>query len=214
MFDYQAASAQATVLPPLSPPAAFTTPVDVSPLLVGLGTDIFAPGSNQSATGLAGLLNLFSGSSGSAFGTFINSTVGNSIWSSGWFFGIPSGAMQSFGSLLSIGTLGQGQQQPNTCPDNTYPIPQPTPQQWHIPQPSAALGASQSVGNLSVPQSWGRSVPSPSSFNEQPLPLNTEDNGFVGIPGVPLLGGTRERPEPARYGVAIGKVIPSHPSAG
>ena len=188
MFGYQAASAEAAALPSFNPLA-------VKPL----GLNIFQPGSDQTATGLAGLLNLLSGSNGSAAGSFLNSTAINSLAASG----ISNSGMQSAGSLLGLGGTGGQQQdepsgvQPGESP--TYPIGPDAPK--------VLMGRSSSVGNLSVPPSWPKESPV--------TPMATEGAQFAGVPGVPLLGGMRaERPEPARYGIRPTKVMSRHPSAG
>ena len=200
MFGYQAGSASAAGrLAPFGPLISSVTPLNVRPELVGLGLNIFQPGSDQSATGLAGLLNLLSGSNGSAAGSFLNSTAINSLAASG----ISNSGMQSAGSLLGLGGTGGQQQdepsgvQPGESP--TYPIGPDAPK--------VLMGRSSSVGNLSVPPSWPKESPV--------TPMATEGAQFAGVPGVPLLGGMRaERPEPARYGIRPTKVMSRHPSAG
>jgi PPE-repeat protein len=220
MFGYQAGSAQAMALPTFTPPAALTSPVQVNPILAGLG-NIFMPGSNMQTGGLAGLLNLFSNSNGSAFGSIINSTLSNSTFSSGFYYGLPEGGLQALTSMFSISSLlnaGQGQNQAQVsqgccCPLPTYPIPTDNPIQTFPIQPEVAMGQAPSVGQLSVPQTWARSAPNVFSKTEQFIPLNTDEAPFLGVPGVPLLGGRREKPEPARYGFPV-KIMQRHTAGG
>src|SRR5246127_4918804 len=49
------------------------------------GGNPFAPGSNTATTGIAGFLNMLSGQTGSAFGSFITSGFSNGILSGNWF---------------------------------------------------------------------------------------------------------------------------------
>lgn len=207
MAGYQTASAQAAVLPPFSPLVSSVAPLNVLPRVIGL--DIFAPGSNQATTGLAGLLNLFSGASGSAFGSLLNANAVNSVFSSGFYFGIPSAAMQSLSSLLMFGSLAQGQKQidiqqqglpplPPDYPYNGEPIAPTSPQL----SPAAVMGESPQVGQLSVPKSWGP---------ENPEPIAAGDTGMFGIPMGSV--GTGGNPERARYGRPV-KIPVRHPWGG
>jgi PPE-repeat protein len=87
MYRYEAASAQALELPQFSSPPAVASPTAAAAqasavtAAAAAGTpaastwNIFAPGSNTIGTGLAGLLNVFSGSAGSSFGTLLNSNL-------------------------------------------------------------------------------------------------------------------------------------------
>jgi len=210
MFGYQTASTQASALPSFSPLVASVTPVNGVPKVVGLGESVFQPGSGNATTGLPGLLNFVSGSSNSAAGNLLNSSVGNSIFSSGFYFGVPSAGLQSLGSLLGFGSLGGGQNSQQT-PDEPSGVQPGQPPTYPIgpDAPTVLVGRSSSVGNLSVPPSWPKESTAPVT------PMATEGAQFAGVPGVPLLGGMRaERPEPARYGIRPTKVISRHPSGG
>lgn len=216
MVEYQLASLQATVLAPFTSMVSSVCPVSVTPAVVGLGGGILASGSNTKTTGLAGLLNLLSGSSNTSLGSLLNSTLGNSFLSSGFYFSGPEGAIQSLMSMFGIDSLtnlgqqqnGQSQQQPSepSGGSGTYPIGPNAPTAL---APSAVMGQAPSVGGkLSVPPSW-----KPSMQQQQVTPLT--DSDFIGIPGVPLLGGIRqEKAELARYGIRPKRVVPRHPSAG
>ena len=196
MFGYQASSAEASALPPFNPLA-------VKPLL---GLNIFQPGSDQSATGLAGLLNLLSGSNGSAAGSFLNSNMINS-WASS---GLSNNGAQSAAGLLGLGGTGGQQQQDE--PSGVQPGEPPT---YPIgpDAPKVLVGRASSVGGLSVPPSWGAGPRPMAALNETPVD-DTRTSQFAGVPGVPLFGGTRAVPEAARYGIRPTKVMSRHPSAG
>ncbi|WP_297733826.1 PPE family protein, partial [Mycobacterium sp.] len=83
MYRYQAASAQALDLPQFSSPSAIASPTAAATQASAVPTaaastpaasilqSIFAPNTNATGTGLAGLLNLFSGSSQSSFGSLL-----------------------------------------------------------------------------------------------------------------------------------------------
>jgi PPE-repeat protein len=79
MYRYQAASTRALALPQFSSPPAIVTPAAAAastPAASILGS-ILAPNTNATGTGLAGLLNLFSGSAQSSFGSLLNSNILN-----------------------------------------------------------------------------------------------------------------------------------------
>src|SRR6202012_1304436 len=119
---------------------------------------IFSPGSGSSTTGLAGLLNSFSGLQGSsAFGQILNANIWNTIFSSGFympgnylgtaadFAGLSgqdaegaAGAGAAGGAAGAAGEAGLGAA--------GGPI-------------SGALGQAGIVGPLSVPPSWTGATP-------------------------------------------------------
>jgi PPE-repeat protein len=72
------------------------------------GFDIFSPGSGSSTTGLAGLLNSFSGLQGSsAFGQILNANIWNTIFSSGFYMpGNYLGTAADFAGLSGQGAEG------------------------------------------------------------------------------------------------------------
>jgi PPE-repeat protein len=89
MYRYQAASAQALALSQFSSPPAIVNPAAAAAQAgaaptAAAGTpaasllqSIFAPNTNATGTGLAGLLNLISGSAQSSFGSLLNSNILN-----------------------------------------------------------------------------------------------------------------------------------------
>jgi PPE-repeat protein len=89
MYRYQAASAQVFELSQFSSPPAIVNPAAAA-VQAGAGPtaaastpaasilqSILAPNTNATGAGLAGLLNLFSGSAQSSFGSFLNSNILN-----------------------------------------------------------------------------------------------------------------------------------------
>src|SRR6202035_5280326 len=129
MYRYQAASARALTLPQFSSPSAIATPPAAATQAGAVPTaaastpaasilqSIFAPNTNATGTGLAGLLNLFSGSSQSSFGSFLNSNILNPAILTGTFpgSGFPINLLSSLAqfntaqALQSVGgDVGQG----------------------------------------------------------------------------------------------------------
>jgi PPE-repeat protein len=197
MIQYQVASAEATALAPFRP------------LAESLG-GIFAPGSNQATTGLAGMLNLFSGASQSAFGSALNSAAVNSLFSSGFYFGIPAATLQSLGSLLTFGTLGQGQRQIEIAEENIPSVGEPSVVPGNAGAVAeASMGSARQVGALSTPRSWG--PPADPTYV-------TAESGTAGeapfgmLP--PMIASGKGPVERARYGVPLKGVVPRHPSGG
>jgi PPE-repeat protein len=187
MFQYTASSLQDMVLEPFTPaPQVVTLLNAVTPSVVGLG-DIFAPGSNQSTTGLAGLLNLLSGSTGSSFGTLINSNfvstgLINSLWSSGFY--MPS---QSILPLLALfGLTGSQSSSPSSSsvPTNAAGVPEVP---WLGTPTQAAVGQGSNIGPLSVPASWGQAAHNVKASAAATIPIaRNGSDGNPGFPGVPL----------------------------
>jgi PPE-repeat protein len=79
MYRYQAAATRALALPQFSSPPAIVTPAAAaaSTPATSILQSILAPNTNTTGTGLAGLLNLFSGSAQSSFGSLLNSNILN-----------------------------------------------------------------------------------------------------------------------------------------
>ena len=73
------------------------------------GTNPFAPGSNTATTGIAGLLNLLSGQSGSAVGGLLNSEMGNGFLSGNWVnpASIIPAMTSAFGDIGFLAVAGQ-----------------------------------------------------------------------------------------------------------
>jgi PPE-repeat protein len=87
MYRYQAAATRALALPQFSSPPTIVTPAAAaqasatstsaaaSTSAASILQSILAPNTNTTGTGLAGLLNLFSGSTQSSFGSLLNSNL-------------------------------------------------------------------------------------------------------------------------------------------
>jgi PPE-repeat protein len=199
MYQYTASSLQAIVLEPFAPAPQVSTPLAVtaSPAsgvastsagfvqqaLGGL-LDIFAPGSNQYTTGLAGLLNLISGSTGSSIGTFINDTINNTVFSSGFYS--PSNWLFPFIALLQSGS-NSSSQTPGGPPPPDTPYVDPNPP-LNIPPYRASVGTASNIGPLSVPPAWAQPEQVRTVSMVSPISQNGENGtpGFPGVPGVPL----------------------------
>src|SRR5581483_4443529 len=92
----QVVSALPNALQGMASPAASTNP--------------FAPGSNQATTGLAGLLNLLSGSTDSAFGSFVSSGFMNGFLSGNWVnpASVSPAVTSAFADIGFLAVAGQG----------------------------------------------------------------------------------------------------------
>jgi PPE-repeat protein len=249
MSRYEAASTQALDLPQFSSPPAIVNPAAAAaqasavptaaastPAAPTLGSifDIFAPGTNTSATGLSGLLNVISGSAGSSFGSFLNSnliTTGgiNSIFSSGFPInllsylaqttaaqalqsvggevgqGLSEGESALGGGLGSLGGLGSGL----------------------TAEPTAAIGVGVSLGKLTAPPAVVGLLPAsqtPVQLASAASPLDGADTGFPMLPPLmppPISAGSgwRKRKQPKFEDLQVGakvkgSVMRPPPSAG
>ncbi|MGA8250455.1 MAG: PPE family protein [Mycobacterium sp.] len=121
------------------------------------GFNIFAPGSGSSTTGLSGMLSVFSGANGSAFGDFLNSQVLNSVFASGFY--MPARYLGNTSDFM--GLAGKGA--------DAAGVPGPAANAPESPLggvgalgDSAGLGRAGLVGPLSVPPSWATPAPLPS----------------------------------------------------
>ncbi|MGC2347477.1 MAG: PPE family protein, partial [Mycobacterium sp.] len=147
-----------------------------------LGVNPFAPGSNTATTGIAGLLNLLSGQTGSAFGSFITSGFSNGILSGNWFnpASVMPAVTSSFGDigfLAVAGQAGTGGFNPALFSAATAPAAVSTVGLGHVGSAigsvgssgfggsgvSAGVGRATLVGTMSVPQSWAGSSPMPAA---------------------------------------------------
>jgi PPE-repeat protein len=171
----------------------------------------FAPGSNTATTGISGLLNLLDGQTGSAFGSFLNSTFLNGFTSSAfWSPAVVSPAVTSaladVGFLAVIGPGGAGLNpgllmsevgsSPGAGALGLGDIVSATPAR--LPSlggsaVSAAMGRATLVGALSVPQNWA-SATSVTSAQVTPTPAGRwiaapaleQLSGMPGMPGMPM----------------------------
>jgi PPE-repeat protein len=256
MSRYLTASAQATTLPQLASPPQIANPAGVaaqaavasaattsvapaatSPLSL---INIFAPGSNTMGTGLPGLLNLFSGSAGSSFGSFLNSNlvttaVINSTFSSGFPINLLSylaqntsaQALQAVGGDIGTG-LSEGQSALGAVPGALGAVPGAGAfgAAGLSAEPTAAIGVGVSVGKLTAPPAVVGLLPAsqaPVQLASAATPLTAADSGFPLPPLMPppisAGSGWRKRKEQKYEDIAIGKelkgtVMPRPPSAG
>jgi PPE-repeat protein len=207
MSRYQTASAQATTLPQFSSPPPIASPTAAAqasaataaaastPAAPTLGSifNIFAPGSNTSATGLPGLLNLFSGSTGSSFGSFWNSNlVGpaiiNSIGGAGYPINLLSylaqntaaQALQNVGGDIGTG-LSEGQAALGAGPEALGALGAA----GLSAEPTAAIGVGVSMGNLTMPAAVVGLLPAsqaPVQLAAAVSPLPSGESGFPFVP--------------------------------
>jgi PPE-repeat protein len=228
MMGYQTQSAAATsALPPFTPPAPTTTGVPAAAVTgAGLG-GIFAPGSNQATTGLAGLLNLISGESGSAFGSFINSQFLNTIGSSQFLNpGATLAPLLALAALLpAFSQAGSNQQQADLAQraleqqelsnelqalQNGYPRDMFGDLNQRVAAlPTASMGSATSVGGLSVPSSWSGNNINAVGAAGRPL------SGGMPLGMMPLMAGAQRAGSKEKVkGMPTKSVVPRHPSGG
>ena len=183
----QLMSALTTTLQGLASPAS-SPPTGLGSILDGLaGLNPFASGSASETIGLNGLLNLLSGNN-TAFGALANSTLGNTIFSSGFY--MPSNTLGPFLGLL-------GSQAANAASDAGQAASGAIGQAVGGPASaigglgnalSAGLGHSPMIGALSVPPSWTASAPltSPLASTLGGTPMVPPTAMAAGMPGIPL----------------------------
>jgi PPE-repeat protein len=168
------------------------------------GDNPFAPGSNQATTGIAGLLNLISGSTGSSFGSFVSSGFMNGFLSGNWInpasvspavtsafadIGFLAVAGQGFGGAVNPGML-TGASASSALNAGLGSLGSPGLGGSMV---SAGMGRATLVGAMSVPQSWATATPgaaaplmsSPSGGWAIAPGAGTEMAGMPGMPGVP-----------------------------
>ncbi|KLO32665.1 PPE family protein [Mycobacterium haemophilum] len=190
----QLMSALPTALQGLASPASSSSPTTgLGALLSGLeGWNPFAAGSASETTGLNGLLNLFS-SDNTTFGALLNSTLGNTIFSSGFF--MPSNTVAPFLSLLGAGTAGNaaGEALGDVAASGignamAGPLGGVSGLGGFGGALSAGLGHAPVIGALSVPPSWTTAAPatSPLASTLGATPLNAPSTVATGLPGMPL----------------------------
>ncbi|HXB85329.1 PPE family protein [Mycobacterium sp.] len=181
------------------------------------GSNPFAPGSNTATTGISGLLNLLSGESGSAFGSFITSGFANGILSGNWFnpASIMPAVTSSFGDIGFLAVAGQsiGGMNPALF-TGAAAAPSAMSTVGHVGSAmgalgsnglggsavSAGMGRATLVGTMSVPHSWAPAPPvaSPTATASPAegwyMPPGVEEAsatpGVPGMPGMPMAGGT------------------------
>jgi PPE-repeat protein len=177
------------------------------------GTNPFAPGSNTATTGIAGLLNLLSGSSGSAVGSFINAPMANGFLSGNWVnpASLSPAVTSAFADIGFLAVAGQGiggGLNPAMLTGATVPSTVSGLGLAHAGSAVGALGSSglggsavsagvgraTLVGAMSVPQSWAAAAPpgttaplmASSSGGWAIAPgAGTEMTAMPGVPGMP-----------------------------
>jgi PPE-repeat protein len=178
----------------------------------------FAPGSNTATTGIAGFLNLLSGQTQSAFGSFLTSGFSNGILSGNWLnpASISPAVTTAFGDIGFLAVAGQsvGGFNPALFSGATAPAAMSAAGLAHagsaigsVGSPSlggsgvsAGVGRATLVGTMSVPQSWAPAAPAASpALTASPaegwyMPPGVEEasatQGTPGMPGMPMAGGT------------------------
>jgi PPE-repeat protein len=178
----------------------------------------FAPGSNTATTGIAGFLNLLSGQSQSAFGSFLTSGFSNGILSGNWLnpASISPAVTSAFADIgfLAVAGQGFGGLNPGLLTGATAPSAMSAAGLAHagsaigsLGSPnlggsavSAGMGRATLVGTMSVPHSWAPAAPatSPALTASQAegwyMPPGVEEasatQGTPGMPGMPMAGGT------------------------
>ena len=203
----------------------------------------FAPGSNTATTGIAGFLNLLSGQTQSAFGSFLTSGFSNGILSGNWLnpASISPAVTTAFGDIGFLAVAGQsvGGFNPALFSGATAPAAMSAAGLAHagsaigsVGSPSlggsgvsAGVGRATLVGTMSVPQSWAPAAPAASpALTASPaegwyMPPGVEEasatQGTPGMPGMPMAGGN-----PRGWGFAAPRygfkptVIARPPAAG
>jgi PPE-repeat protein len=171
-------------------------------ILNDLGLGILSPSSGQSGGGLSGLLNLLSGTDGSALGKFLNANVLNTIFSSGFY--MPGNFMGTAADFMWLS--GQASEAAGNAASGAAEVVAPPLMgiEGAASGVSAALGRSPIVGALSVPPSWTVPEPlhSPLSSTLGGTPMVAPAPAVVaGMPGVPL-GGNMSQP--------LGRAVPQY----
>ena len=164
------------------------------------GTNPFAPGSNTATTGIAGFLNLLSGQTGSAFGSFVNSTGSNGLLSGNWFnpASISPAVTSAFGDIGFLAVAGQGFGGMNPALlSGTAASSAMSAGLSHAGSAIGSLGSSSLggqavsagvgratlVGTMSVPQSWAAAAPA-TSHVAAAAPSPAQAGGWYNPPGI------------------------------
>lgn len=206
MVSYQAASAQAiSILNPFDP-------------LVSTITSIISPGSSQTTTGLAGLLNLLSGSTGSSLGAFINSNFFATLFIN-FLISTPANVLGPFlglvaGSNVGMSSVAGGPSSYIPEWENTFSAQQP------CGSVMASAGSGRSLGGLTVPPGWTKLAPEWNKLapeTERPVQVVSQDreNPFpllMPFPFAATAQGAKSSSAP-RYGTAS-TVMLKHPYGG
>jgi PPE-repeat protein len=187
--------------------------------LSAAGVNPLAPNSNTATTGIAGLLNLFSGSTQSAFGSFLSSQFVNGFVSGNWAnpASVSPAVTSAFGDIGFLAVAGQAGSglNPALLQGVTAPAALGAAGLAHagsaigsIGSPglggsavSAGVGRATLVGTMSVPHSWAAAAPatthaataSPAEgwYNPPGVEEVSGTPGAPGMPGMPMAGSGR-----------------------
>jgi PPE-repeat protein len=247
MSRYEAASAQALDLPQFSSPPAIASPTAAAAEASAVPTaaastpaasilqSILAPNTNATGMGLAGLLNLFSGSAQSSFGSLLNSnlvTTGiiNSTFSSGFPINLLSYLAQTSTAqaLQSVGgEVGQGLSEGEAALGGVASDLSSAVRALPAASPTAAMAVGVSMGNLTAPPAVVGLLPAsqtPVQLASAASPLDGADAGFPMLPPLmppPISAGSgwRKRKQPKYEDLQVGaevkgSVMRPPPSAG
>jgi PPE-repeat protein len=247
MSRYEAASAQALDLSQFSSPPAIASPTAAAAQASAVPTaaastpaasilqSILAPNTNATGMGLAGLLNLFSGSAQSSFGSLLNSnlvTTGiiNSTFSSGFPINLLSYLAQTSTAqaLQSVGgEVGQGLSEGEAALGGVASDLSSAVRALPAASPTAAMAVGVSMGNLTAPPAVVGLLPAsqtPVQLASAASPLDGADAGFPMLPPLmppPISAGSgwRKRKQPKYEDLQVGaevkgSVMRPPPSAG
>jgi PPE-repeat protein len=175
------------------------------------GSNPFAPGSDTATTGISGLLNLLSGQSGSAVGSFLNAPMANGFLSGNWVnpASISPAVTSAFADIgfLAVAGQGFGGLNPGLLTGATAPAAMSAAGLSHVGSAmgalgspgfggsavSAGMGRATLVGTMSVPHSWAAATPATGSpvgapsagWAIAPGAGVAEPAGMAGMPGMP-----------------------------
>ena len=171
------------------------------------GTNPFAPGSNTATTGIAGFLNLLSGQTGSAFGSFFGSSaLWNGFLSGNWVnpASVSPAVTSAFADIGFLAVAGQsvGGLNPALL-TGAAAAPSAVSTVSHVGSAVSALGSpglggsavtagmgrATLVGAMSVPHSWAAATPGTGSPVGAPSAglayAPSAEAGMAGVPGMP-----------------------------
>ncbi len=205
MYRYHAAATRALALPQFSSPPAIASPsaataqasavpaAAASTSAVSILDSILAPNTNTTGTGLAGLLNLFSGSSQSSLGSLLNSNlVDNGILNAIFGSGFPINLLSYLAQLNTAqalqgvgGEVGQGLAEGEAAlgaPEATGLI---SALRAAGSAPSGAIGVGVSMGGLTMPAATVgmlAAAKTPVQLAAAVSPLPAGESGFPFMP--------------------------------
>jgi PPE-repeat protein len=166
-------------------------------------SSIFSPSSGSETSGLSGLLNVISGSNGSAFGQLLNANIWNTIFSSGFY--MPGNFIGTAADFMGVGGQAPGQAATDAANGAANAVAGPLGGIGAIGNSvSAGLGRSSIIGTLSVPPSWTIPAPlhNPLSSTLGGTPIVAPPPAMAaGMPGVPSGGNVNQ---------AYGRAVPQY----